>query len=35
MTDSQGMMATLTLLIDIGPGDEGEPVITIGYPEDF
>ena len=35
MTDSHGMMATLTLLIDIGPGDEGEPVITIGYPEDF
>lgn len=25
----------VTLLLDIGPGDEGEPVITIGFPEDF
>lgn len=23
------------LLINIGPGDVGEPVITIGFPEDF
>jgi hypothetical protein len=23
------------LLIDIGPGDNAEPVITIGFPEDF
>jgi hypothetical protein len=25
----------VTLLLDIGPGDEGEPVITIGFAEDF
>jgi hypothetical protein len=25
----------VTLLLDIGPGDEGEPVITIGSAEDF
>lgn len=25
----------VTLRINIGPGDEGEPVITIGFPEDF
>ena len=25
----------LELLMDIGPGDDGEPVITIGFPEDF
>jgi hypothetical protein len=23
------------LAVDIGPGDAGEPVVTIGYPEDF
>ncbi len=26
---------TLTLRANIGPGDEGEPVMTIGFPEDF
>ena len=26
---------TLTLLADVGPGDHGEPVITIGFPSDF
>ncbi|NJD60808.1 MAG: hypothetical protein C3F13_16275 [Anaerolineales bacterium] len=26
---------TLNLRIVVGPGDEGEPVITIGFPEDF
>ena len=26
---------TLELRLNIGPGDKGEPVITIGYPEDF
>lgn len=25
----------VTLLLDIGPGDDGEPVVTIGFPEDF
>lgn len=35
MTTDKGVKATLTLLIDFGPGDAGEPVITIGYPEDF
>ena len=25
----------LELIMDIGPGDEGEPVVTIGFPEDF
>lgn len=25
----------LRLLIDVGPGDHAEPVVTIGYPEDF
>lgn len=25
----------LTLVMEIGPGDEGEAVITIGFPEDF
>ena len=25
----------VALLLDIGPGDEGEPVITIGFAEDF
>ena len=24
-----------TLLADVGPGDEGEPVVTIGFPSDF
>jgi hypothetical protein len=23
------------LFVDIGPGDSGEPVVTIGFPEDF
>jgi len=23
------------LVVAIGPGDDGEPVVTIGYPEDF
>ena len=26
---------TLKLWIAVGPGDEGEPVITIGFPQDF
>jgi hypothetical protein len=26
---------TLTLWCVIGPGDQGEPVITIGFPQDF
>lgn len=26
---------TLTLYMTIGPGDAGEPVITLGFPEDF
>ncbi len=26
---------TLNLRCNIGPGDEGEPVVTIGFPEDF
>jgi DNA repair protein RadC len=26
---------TLSLWIVVGPGDEGEPVITIGFPDDF
>ncbi len=26
---------TLKLIIMLGPGDEGEPVITIGFPRDF
>jgi hypothetical protein len=30
-----GQPMPVTLLLDIGPGDEGEPVITIGFPEDF
>jgi hypothetical protein len=25
----------LRLFIDVGPGDRAEPVVTIGYPEDF
>lgn len=25
----------VTLRLDIGPGDQGEPVATIGFPEDF
>lgn len=25
----------VTLRLDIGPGDQGEPVPTIGFPEDF
>jgi len=25
----------IRLVIDIGPGDNAEPVVTIGYPEDF
>jgi hypothetical protein len=24
-----------SLIMDIGPGDNGEPVLTIGFPEDF
>jgi hypothetical protein len=35
MTTQENRLATLTLLVDIGPGDLSEPVITIGYPEDF
>ena len=27
--------STLKLMIVVGPGDEGEPVITIGFPQDF
>jgi hypothetical protein len=23
------------LVVAIGPGDDGEPVVTIGFPEDF
>lgn len=30
-----GKPMPVTLLLDIGPGDEGEPVITIGFAEDF
>lgn len=30
-----GRPTAVTLLMDIGPGDEGEPVITIGFAEDF
>jgi hypothetical protein len=26
---------TLLLWMVVGPGDQGEPVITIGFPEDF
>ena len=25
----------IELFLDVGPGDHGEPVITIGYPEDY
>ena len=25
----------ITILINVGPGDNAEPVITIGFPEDF
>ena len=28
-------LSSLKLWIMVGPGDEGEPVITIGFPEDF
>ena len=35
VTNRQGQKKKLDLFIDIGPGDEGEPVITIGFPEDF
>lgn len=35
VTNRQGQKNKLDLFIDIGPGDEGEPVITIGFPEDF
>jgi len=31
----QPRRSTLKLWIVIGPGDQGEPVITIGFPEDF
>lgn len=24
-----------TLVLDLGPGDQGEPVFTLGFPEDF
>ena len=27
--------STLNLWMVVGPGDQGEPVITIGFPEDF
>lgn len=26
---------TLTLVLDVGPGDSGEPVVTIGFRNDF
>src|SRR5262249_36299147 len=26
---------TVRLVVAIGPGDDGEPVVTIGYPDDF
>ena len=35
VTERTGNKRKLELFIDIGPGDEGEPVITIGFPEDF
>ena len=28
-------LRTLELLVHSGPGDQGEPVITIGFPIDF
>ena len=30
-----GQPVPVTLLMGIGPGDEGEPVITIGFADDF
>ena len=30
-----GQATPVTLLLDIGPGDQGEPVVTIGLAEDF
>lgn len=35
VTNRQGQKRKLDLFITIGPGDQGEPVITIGFPEDF
>ncbi|MGB5832539.1 MAG: DUF6573 family protein [Thiohalocapsa sp.] len=30
-----GQPVSVTLVLDIGPGDQGEAVITIGFAEDF
>ena len=30
-----GQPVSVTLVLDIGPGDQGEAVITIGFGEDF
>lgn len=35
VTNKNGIKTLLELFIDIGPGDKGEPVITIGFSEDF
>ena len=35
LLDVDAGQKTLTLLLVVGPGDQGEPVATIGYPEDF
>jgi len=32
---TNGAPVRVLLLMDIGPGDEGEPVMTIGFAEDF
>lgn len=33
--DNRRVKPRLTLVMDVGPGDAGEPVITIGFAEDF
>lgn len=35
VTELSGQSVAHELFMLIGPGDEGEPVITIGFPEDF
>lgn len=35
MDSRTGQPVSVTLVLDIGPGDQGEAVITIGFAEDF
>ena len=35
MSDESGKLRSLELFMTVSPGDDSEPVVTIGFPEDF